>query len=149
MLLAERGKSGTCSACPIAVFYLIHLQLATGQVVIYVACWTLGAACPAWQVMFWNLFCTLLHVLLLASEIIYGLKELFYSNTGWYSIPSLVHNSWKLARLFVEWALDDQTHIYIRPKKSCFFPLTLPLQVFIQKNPYPKVFSGPPNSKST
>ena len=32
----------------------------------------------------------------------------------------------------------------IRPKKSCLFPVTLPLQVFIRKKPYPKVFIGYP-----
>ena len=32
-LLAERGKSGSCSACPIDTFCRIHLQLATGPVV--------------------------------------------------------------------------------------------------------------------
>ena len=32
-LFAERGKLGSCSACPIAVFCRIHLQLAMGQVV--------------------------------------------------------------------------------------------------------------------
>ena len=32
-LLAEQGKSGFCSACPIAVFCQNHLQLATGPVV--------------------------------------------------------------------------------------------------------------------
>ena len=36
-LLAELGKSGSCSACPIAVFYRIHLQYATGQVVMLYA----------------------------------------------------------------------------------------------------------------
>ena len=39
----------------------------------------------------------------------------------------------------------------IRPKKRCLFPVTLPLQVFIQKNPYPKVFSAlpTPNQRKT
>ena len=33
-LLAERGKLGSCSARPLAVFFCqIHLQIATGQVV--------------------------------------------------------------------------------------------------------------------
>ena len=32
-LFAERGKLESCSVCPIAVFCQIHLQLATGQVV--------------------------------------------------------------------------------------------------------------------
>ena len=38
-----------------------------------------------------------------------------------------------------------------RPKKSCLFPVTLPLQVFIFKNPYAKVFSAlpTPNQRKT
>ena len=32
-LLAECGKLGSCSACPIAIFCRIHLQLVMGQVV--------------------------------------------------------------------------------------------------------------------
>ena len=42
---------------------------------------------------------------------------LFYSKKCWQSITKL--------------------HIG-RPKKSCLFPVTLPLQDFIRKNPYPK-----------
>ena len=34
-LLTERGKSGSGSACPTAVFCRIHLQLAMGQVVMF------------------------------------------------------------------------------------------------------------------
>ena len=39
----------------------------------------------------------------------------------------------------------------VRPKKCCLFPLTLPLQVFIQKIPYPKVLSAipTPNQRKT
>ena len=36
--------------------------------------------------------------------------------------------------------IDIEAACYIRPKKSSLFPVTLPLQVFIQRNPYPKVF---------
>ena len=32
-LPAGQGKSGSCSACPVAAFWLIHSQLATGPVV--------------------------------------------------------------------------------------------------------------------
>ena len=32
-ILAEQGKLGSCSVCPIAVFCWIHLQIWTGQVV--------------------------------------------------------------------------------------------------------------------
>ena len=35
------------------------------------------------------------------------------------------------------------TQPLLRPKKkSCLFPVTLPLQVFIEKYPYPKVVSA-------
>ena len=37
----------------------------------------------------------------------------------------------------------------LRPKKKCLFPVTLPKQVFTNKDPYPKVFFCTSNSKST
>ena len=30
---------------------------------------------------------------------------------------------------------------YLKPKKSCLLPVTLPQQDFTEKHPYPKVFS--------
>ena len=75
---------------------------------------------------------------------IYILK---YAST-WNISPILADCFWplwasilKLLRLFT-----------FRPKKiSCLFPVTLPYQVFIQKNPYPKVFSTlqTPNQRKT
>ena len=41
-VIAEWGKSGSCSACPIAVFCQIHLQLATGPVVMLHTVYEIG-----------------------------------------------------------------------------------------------------------
>ena len=57
-LLAKQGKLGSCSACLIAVFCCIHLQLAMGQVVmlhagpdsfIREAVELVGALCCSWE----------------------------------------------------------------------------------------------------
>ena len=40
--------------------------------------------------------------------------------------------------------MNQVEYEWLRHKKSCLFPVTLSLQVFIQKYPYPKVFSTLP-----
>ena len=53
--------------------------------------------------------------------------------------------------LAVESDVKSHSFLLLGLKKSCLFPVTLPLQVFIQKNPYPKVFISlsTPNQRKT
>ena len=69
----------------------------------------------------------------------------------WNSCVSIHNRSMKEPRNLDVPRKEKKNSLMLRPKKCCLFPVVNPTleQVYVKKNPYPKIFVRPPGSKDS